>query len=158
MDILHILLVLLNFFYLAENDEECAKYYGDRHLHKMIVEHCQVLSSAWHNVSDQQAVQCPAGLYKKNKARGNHPVVLWATSSIAHYRKVVSVTRALLKERINRGFLKVHKSKAVLDILDNNQPPIECKDWTDPPKCMPVEYHVDENGKPFDVIQSYRLL
>lgn len=158
MDILHLLLVLLNFFYLSENDEECAKFHGDRHLHKMIVEHCQVLSSVWHNISDQQGIQCPKGLYKKNKARGNHPVTLWATSSIAHYRKIVSVTRALLRERVNRGFLNVHKSETVLDTLEKNEPPINCKDWKDPPKCMPVEYHVDEKGEQLTVIQSYRLL
>lgn len=118
MDILHVLLVLLNFFYLSENDEDCAKFHGDKHLHKMIVEHCQVLSSVWHNISDQKSVKCPDRLYKKNKARSSHPVVLWATESLAHYRKVVSVTRALLKERINRKFMKGHKSEIVLDILE----------------------------------------
>lgn len=84
IDIIHAILVLLNFFYLSTNDEECARYHGDRHLHKMIVEHTQILSYVWHTLHPDHNVT--KLIYKKSKAHQKHPVTLWAIESIQHYR------------------------------------------------------------------------
>jgi hypothetical protein len=156
MDILHCFLVLLNFFYLSNDDEECARWHGDRHLHKMIVEHTQILCYVWHTLHPDHLVT--KQLYKASKAHQKHPVTLWTLKSITHYRKIVTVTEALLSERVRRGFDKPHKTAVTLKILKDNEPEIKDNGWIDPPKCMPVEYHADEDGSPFDVIKSYRLL
>ena len=156
MDLFYCLFVLLNFFYLSDNDEECARWHGDRHLHKMIVEHTQILCYVWHTLHPDHVVTNQ--VYKASKGHKKHPVTLWALKSIQHYRKIVGVTQALLNERVRRGFDKPHKTGEILKILKENEPEIQDNGWIDPPKCMPIEYHADEDGSPFDVIKSYRLL
>lgn len=155
-NIIHSLFVLLNFFYLSKDDEECAKYHGDRHLHKMIVEHTQILSYVWHTLHPDHEIT--KTVYKASKGHQKHPVTLWALKSIKHYRKIASVTTSLLKERLRRGFDKPHKTGEILQILILNEPSIEDCGWIDPPKCMPAEYHCDVDGNQFDVVRSYRLL
>ena len=193
MNFLHVLSVLLNFFFLSDNDEECARYHGDRHLHKMIVEHAQILSYVWHNTNPNH--EFTKKIYKGSKGHQKHPVVLWAQKSKCHYRKIVSITKELCREREKRGFTKTHKTEAMIDLLAANEPPnlgnessfdgsfvdegwqdppstgqasLAWQDppstgqaslaWQDPPKCMPEEYHVDQNGYPYSTIDSYRLL
>jgi len=154
--LLHCLLVLLNFFYLSTDEEECARWHGDRHLHKMIVEHTQILSYVWHTIHPDHPVT--KQVYKASKGHQKHPVTLWALKSIHHYRKIVGVTEALLVERVRRGFDKPHKTGKILKILKDHEPEIPDIEWIDPPKCMPTEYHADETGTEFDVVKSYRLL
>ena len=155
--IMYILIVCLNFFYISKDDDQCAKDHGDRHLHKMIVEHAQILSYVWHNLHPD-CEEITTRIYKPSKGHVKHPIVLWAQSSIAHYRKIVSVTESLVKERKRRGFEKVHETEKVLLFLKEHEPEISNTSWRDPPKCMPIEYHVDKDGNEFSVIQSYRLL
>lgn len=86
---------MVNFFYLENRDindtsawaATCAEYHGDKHLHKMIVEYAQIMSTVWHfsvHPCQLKTTRCtctieegslPAGLYKKSHI--HHPVVLW---------------------------------------------------------------------------------
>ena len=38
----------MNFFYLDEDPVKCSEYMVDRHVVKMILEHCQILSTTQH--------------------------------------------------------------------------------------------------------------
>ena len=88
----------------------------------------------WHNIHPNHEILDK--IYKPSKAHQKHPVVLWAQRSILHYRKIVSVTKSLAKERKRRGFDNTHKTEAILSVLEDNEPEIPNCGWNDPPKCM----------------------
>lgn len=152
-------LILLNFFFTSRDSKKCARWHGDKHLHKMIVEHAQILSNVWHLIGDPTKV--PDGIYKSGKSHAKHPIVVWACKSLAHYDKILDVSFHLADERRRRKFSPKHKTEDVLKILQKHKPAIsnfELGDtWTDPPACVPDEYLVDAHGTPISVVTSYRL-
>ena len=112
------------------------------------------------------------GMYKKTHV--NHPVVLWAAKSLAHYNAILDLGVALgdekrrrieqmklLPKRQQKKWKPVHQSESVLRFLQQNKPSIGLfpngDSWEDPPKCMPEYLHCDENGNPFTVEESYQL-
>lgn len=153
-----VLFALLNFFFLDRDSKKCAEYHGHKHVHKMILESAQILSNVWHIVNPDGV---PEGIYAKSKSHIKHPVVLWASKSLAHYEKILDVALELANERRKRKYSEKHKTEDVLAILRANKPDLKmfscANQWLDPPKCIPKEYHVDEHDKPLDVVQSYRL-
>ena len=192
LNMFHILLFLLNVFFLDRKPRKCAKYHGDKHLNKMVTEYAQILSSVWHilyfdcqgtegeDVHDQKDAhdekqhydEIKRSIYKKSHEK--HPMVLWASKSLAHYNYVCDLGLALQQEKEVRidnmqnlpakqrkKWKNFHKSIPVIQFCKDNPPPfhlfVHKNDWLDPPKCMPEYLHNDENGIPFDVLESYRI-
>jgi len=130
----------MNIFYLDEDLKKCAEYHCDKHVVKMITEYNQLLSSV-HWVNNSEA---PYKLTHKN-----HPCSKWVQKSLSNYKYLVELNQYLCKEYTNR-YCKIHKGEHILSILKSNLPNIKDEGFSDPPKCMPEEYKVE------DTIESYR--
>lgn len=165
---------MVNFFYIDEDPEQCAREHGNKHLHKMVVECAQLGSACWHNLLDMYTHQMwhdevRQHIYKATHRR--HPVTLWLMRSPQHYRAVVRLGLALLKERQRRMEANpelckkwkrgAHATTPVLEFLHHNEPPHEWFEqdaWIDPPKCMPEFLHYRENdGLERSALEAYRM-
>ena len=154
----------MNIFYVDDDPVIAARALVNKHVVKMIVETCQLLSTA-HRVLDGQMVtvlvngkrrkrwQLPNHrenvLYKATHV--NHPSAIWARSSTQNYRWLVKHLKALLSEYTYR-YGKIHKCETDL-LYTLVRPPnnLVNTELTEMPCCMPVEYIV--SGDP---VASYR--
>jgi len=92
----------MNIFVLSENIKECAQMHVDKHVVKMILEHCQMLSTSY-NLSGG------VGPYKPTHV--NHPCSVWVRSSLENWKWLFDLTKELDIERQFRfGSNKEHKS------------------------------------------------
>jgi len=132
----------MNIFFLHLDPEECAKMHVDKHVVKMLIEHCQLLSSA-HYITESE-YKPPYKLTHKN-----HPCAIWTRESLSNYKYLVQLTKELCKEYTYR-YGKIHKCQSILDLLEVNLPPIEDIGFTKPRQAMPVEY------KEEDSVMAYR--
>jgi hypothetical protein len=112
----------MNIFYLDRDPTKCARYHNDKHVVKMILEYCQLLSTA-HRVLDGETVEgiSKAGrkqiiwklkdnreeiLYKATHI--NHPSAVWVRDSSANYLWLHKLLEELCKEYTYR-YEKTHK-------------------------------------------------
>lgn len=155
----------VNIFYLNSSPETCAKEHCDKHAIKMILEYCQILSTA-HRVLDGRSYtdkttngrsiqrysltdeRLENNLYKATHI--NHPSNIWVRKSSQHYEWLYELLYHTCRE-YTRRYNKVHKSESLLLYLFNVPENLKNNGWIDPPPAMPDEYKVDG-----DVIQSYK--
>lgn len=139
----------MNIFILDSDTEKCARAHCDKHVGKMILESCQLLSTAHHVLDGKEALR---GLYAQTHT--NHPCAVWTRETTMNYLWLLSLTKHL-SEEFTRRFNKVHLSWRKLCNLVS-QPPrrmLVNKTWhmTDHPLCMPDQYKIEGNP-----VQSYR--
>jgi hypothetical protein len=160
-----VLIILLNFFFLDRDPKKCARYHGDKHLNKMILEYAQIASTVFWKIAPSATAAFPqTAVYKATHTK--HPIIKWASSSVAHLGAVIELGLALGEERSNRLVLArklgkkwapQHSSVQILEFLKHNLPPkehFEQEDmWMDPPLCMPECLR----NKGTDVVDCYRL-
>ena len=138
----------MNIFFLDKTPDMSAKYLCDKHVPKMLLETCQMLSTA---------VQKYAGriedLYKP--AYPKHPSTIWAGETRNNFVWLLKHGNEINNQyEIRHG--KKHKSKRILDIIqdkcyDKEIPIVMHEDYiTTPPQCMPDEY------KHKDYVTAYR--
>ena len=130
----------MNFFYLDKDPTICAQSMVDKHIVKMITEHCQMIST----------VQVSNGiepLYKSTHK--NHPCTIWTGASLDNYNLLIEYTKAIAKEYTFR-YGKVHASEAVLYYCEAHKPAIPKIGITPIALCMPDIYQTN------DPIESYR--
>jgi hypothetical protein len=101
----------MNIFYLDHDTEKCAEYHVDKHVVKMILEYCQLLSTA-HRLSDglQEPGFSKTGrnvkrwrlldnrdsvLYQATHV--NHPSAVWARASRENYLWLADLLNKLSK-------------------------------------------------------------
>jgi len=155
----------MNIFYLDEEPRKCAQYHCDKHVVKMILEYCQLLSTA-HRVLDgvesfgltsngrkikRWFMEDPIkelDLYKATHV--NHPSAVWCRESSINYLWLHSLLANLMVEYKIRYNNKQHKCES--KILKLGFPPINSPQipMTSIPLCMPDKYKVE------CPIQSYR--
>tara|TARA_R110001592_G_scaffold8182_2_gene45242 strand:- start:141 stop:620 length:480 start_codon:yes stop_codon:yes gene_type:complete len=134
----------MNIFFLDETPEKSAKMLCDKHVPKMLLESCQMLSTALRQNGYEDDY-----LYKS--AHPNHPMTKWVGNTrdnfIWAFRNADEISREYYKR-----FGKVHKSTRILDFITDNemQTEIPDKSFTTPPQCMPDEY------KDKDYVVAYR--
>lgn len=112
---------MVNFFFLDKNPKLCAKFYCDKHVNKIMIEICQLLSNVLHNNTNLKPP------YKKTS---NIPITLapyrWANYSKGNYIYLLNLAEALLNEykyRYNKKNQKPeHKTEKVIKWLQNNIP------------------------------------
>tara|TARA_Y100000593_G_scaffold35923_1_gene70142 strand:+ start:3620 stop:4138 length:519 start_codon:yes stop_codon:yes gene_type:complete len=111
---------------------------------KMILESCQMLSTALNELSGRQ-------IARYRSTHKNHPSTKWVCESSANYMLLVRHTRALLREYTER-FGKTHKCEGVLRelIIDFNPGLFPYHEPTTLPLCMPEKFKSD------DIVESYR--
>ena len=134
----------MNIFYLHHLPIIAAKLHCDTHVVKMVLETAQILSTIHH----QNGSPAP---YKPTHA--NHPSVKWAAASPAHYRWLQSLGANLCNEyRLRYG--RTHACEVYIKGALASPPAGMTKlwTWTEPPKCMPVEY---QEGSTVDAYRRY---
>ena len=119
----------MNIFYLHENPKICAQYHVDKHCVKMIVETCQLLSSAHRYLDGHEIVgQTRTGRKAKrwvlpdyretqlyHATHINHPSTVWTRESKANYQWHYKHFIALCDEYTYR-YGKVHSTDTKLRI------------------------------------------
>ena len=145
----------MNIFFLDTDTKQCAKYHCDKHVVKMILEYCQLLSTA-HRVLDEDCLSewMDERLYKKTHV--NHPSSVWVRQDARHYQYVWDLLYSLSQEYRQR-YDKGHKSWDDLKFALCTYPKNISKEdimkplcLDDAPQCMPDEY------KDKSTIQAYR--
>ena len=97
----------MNVFALHENPIVAAQMHCDKHVVKMIVEHCQILCTVLVMLGvDRQRVP-----YRP--CFQHHPSVKWAAESLENYMWLLHCTLALCDEKLHR-YGTPHKSRAVV--------------------------------------------
>lgn len=108
---------MVNFFFLDKNTKLNAQYYCDKHVNKIMIEICQLLSNVLHNNTNLKPP------YKKTT---NIPITLapykWANYSKGNYIYLLNLAKALLNEYKYRYDKNEHKTEKVIEWLKNNIP------------------------------------
>ena len=137
----------MNIFYLHPDPLICSRYHCDKHVVKMILESCQLLSTAHHVIDG--SLNVADGIYKKT--HHNHPCAIWVRETHQNYIWLYNLMRCLHAEWHWRWqHNKPHKSEPVMIQLRNLPMFIPRNTFTMPPRCMPEEY------KDSCVIKSYQ--
>ena len=130
----------MNIFFLSKDPVEAARLQCDKHVVKMILESCQLLSTA------KAEFGYPTTYRPTHR---NHPSAVWVRESKDHYLWLMAHCQALLAE-YTRRYGKAHRSAEALN-LELLEPPEELGDgWRDPPQCMPEEFQCE------DTVKAYR--
>lgn len=159
----------MNIFYLSSDPKFCAQYHVDKHVVKMILETCQLLSTAHRILDGTESVQLSSTnrkqkvwtlldresdqlLYKATHV--NHPSAVWVRQSYENYVWLAKLLVELSDEYTYR-FGKIHKCTQIglIDWLLANEPkniPMG-SNFSEPPCAMPEQYIVPNNS-----ILSYR--
>lgn len=156
----------MNIFFLDQNPRLCAQYHVDKHCVKMIVEYCQLLSTAHRVLDGTQTIEVVKNrklkrwildnptlnsvLYKATHI--NHPSAVWVRQSADNYAYLVNLLWDLSDEYTYR-YGKVHKcmNSGLIQYLEHNFPKnIPYKPFTEPTCAMPDHYKVAG-----DSVQSY---
>lgn len=136
----------MNIFYLDTDPALAARQICDVHVRKMIIESCQMLSTAHHMLDGPDV---PDGIMKCTHF--NHPSNIWVRQSDNHYKWLYLYTLELCKIHTERSG-KIHKCftdrMKPLAQLPVNMPHAM---FTLPPACMPDEYKHKRS-----VVRSYR--
>lgn len=144
----------MNIFFLHSNPRKCARWHGDKHVVKMILESCQLLYTChWLCSPDgPPMLHCaPNGGYKPTHRK--HPCNLWLLESLDNYIWLVELTRELLLEYKFRYGNKEHKCEEHLQWLYVVHPRnLERRGFTLPRCAMPDEFKISRNP-----IVCYRL-
>lgn len=156
----------MNIFYLHKCVNKCAKYHVDKHVVKMILEYCQLLSTA-HRVIDGKEIMTKSKTGKNVKrwilnnelneliysaTHINHPSAIWVRESSLNYEWLHELLKELCKEYTYR-YGKIHKSESsgLVKILEDKPKSILHGNFTEPALAMPNECKVEGNA-----LQSYR--
>ena len=136
----------MNIFFLSLKPRECAQFHCDKHVVKMIVEYCQLLSTAHHVLSGDRA---PKGIYKSTHK--SHPSALWVMEGLVNYEWLHELLVALCKEYTHR-YHRVHKceSSGLVELL--RKAPVSIPNRQTPMRLAMPEEHKD----PASAIRSYR--
>jgi hypothetical protein len=156
----------MNIFFLDFNAKMCAQYHNDKHVVKMILETCQLLSTA-HRVIDGVLLTgisdsgrkttswiLPDGrndvLYKATHL--NHPSAIWVRQSKENYLWLHSLLCELSQEYTYR-YGKVHKCEQIglIDALGKFPNNLKTRGFTEPTPAMDKSYIIEN-----DSIASYR--
>lgn len=159
----------MNIFYLHNDPVTCAEYHNDKHCIKMILETCQLLSTA-HRILDGTEVIGKSKTGRNVKrwtledpildnmyyaaTHINHPSAIWCRQSKANYIWLAQLLYALCKEYTYR-YGKVHKCEETGLVLNLQRLPKALglcnKPFTEPTPAMPDDIKVKG-----DSIASYR--
>ena len=154
----------MNIFYVHKNATEAATNLVDSHVVKMILESCQLLSTA-HRLLDGQPVQGKTKTGRKvtryvlsddrenvlyQATHINHPSTVWVRGSANNYNWLHSHLMALLNEYTYR-YDKVHKCASLSVSLRRLPENIPVVPFTPPTPAMKEEFLVDN-----DSLKSYR--
>lgn len=134
----------MNFFWLHPDPIICAQQNADKHVVKIPLEACQCLVTAF-----------PKEVSPYKHTHSNHPLSIWARSSLENWNMLATFGKALFQEYTFR-YGKRHKSEDVLDWMIQNRPSISSLGITLVPRCF-AEHKglIPETDNLFDDYRSY---
>lgn len=155
----------MNIFFLDREPRLAAEYHCDKHVVKMILESCQLLSTAHRIIDGKMSIELSKTNRKVKRwalpddrdltlytaGHVNHPSAVWVRENIDHYRWLYDLTYFLIYEYKHRYEGKYHKCEALMPILIDAPAAIPIVDWADPPQAMP-----DDAKVAGDAVQAYR--
>lgn len=137
----------MNIFVVDEDPIVSATQLCDKHVVKMIVEGCQMLSTI-HRIGGSHFIYAPVNLYKASFH--NHPCTIWARESSENYMWLADHTRALSFEYTHR-YGKIHAAHDMTEWFVKMYPAnIVHSKLTPFAQAMPDKY------KNSDPVQAYR--
>jgi hypothetical protein len=157
----------MNIFYLDKDETVCAQMHNDKHCIKMILEYCQLLSTA-HRILDGEPIIAKSKTNRNVKrwilsddretilysaTHINHPSAIWCRHSNSNYIWLSKLLKELCKEYTYR-YGKVHKCEQIglVDKLFWNTPKnIPNANFTEPTPAMPDAVKIAGNS-----LASYR--
>ena len=91
----------MNIFLLHANAQICAEMHCDKHVIKMILEHCQLMYTAIHVLDPArlESVERINGLQAYKKTHVNHPCAKWARASRKNFQWLLLLTVCLVREK-----------------------------------------------------------
>ena len=132
----------MNIFFLDRLPETSAQMLCDKHVPKMLLETCQMLSTAYQrHMGEHEELYKPA--YPK------HPMTIWTGDSKANFDWAFDHAVEISNQYAKR-FNNSHKSHRILQVLEDEYVGIPDIGFTTPPQCMPDEYKCD------NYIEAYR--
>lgn len=130
----------MNIFASSPNPYECATLLDSKRVIKMVLESCQLLSTA---------VNLSGGISPYRSTHINHPCSIWTRSSKHNYNWLLKHFEALLQEYTLR-YGKIHKCQQYLPILTEGAKFIRDGEFTQFPNCTTYK-HIE------NVHEAYRL-
>lgn len=144
----------MNIFILDPNPYRAAQMHCDQHIHKMILESAQMLSTAFHKNYPEDA----ASLKVYKPAYENHPCTVWATKDVSNAYWIVQLCIALEDIRKDHGF-RPHKSMEIIrkieEFIENRFYNIHWKNHTTFALAMPAHIRIRPSLDPVKKYQDY---
>lgn len=156
----------MNIFYLSKDVIQCAQMHNDKHCIKMILEYCQLLSTAHRVLDGTETVQLSKTGRKVKRwilpdereniiysaTHINHPSAAWCRRNNQNYMWLHQLLVALCSEYSYR-YGKTHKCESIglVDALSKLPHNITIGEFTEPTPAMPDNVKV-----PNDSLASYR--
>lgn len=144
----------MNIFYLDNDPKICARFHCDKHVVKMVLEYCQLLSSA-HRVLDGAKVTGSNRFilpdWREEKlyqvTHLNHPSTIWTRTNRANYEWLYRLLLELNTEYEYR-YSKIHKSKSdgIIETLKTIPRNIPQGDFFEPSQAMPDTYKKESDS------------
>lgn len=166
----------MNIFYLSHDVDQCAQWHVDKHVVKMILETCQLLSTAHRLIDGTPTIEkryvagsLPARWRQIKRwslpvdqrfptdrndvvyqaTHMNHPSAVWCRANDANYMWLFDLLQALMREYTYR-YGKDHVCHKLLPYLRSPPAKIASGKFYAPTPAMPDEYKVKG-----DSLQSY---
>ena len=131
----------MNIFVVDECPVISAQQLCDKHVVKMVVEGCQMLSTI-HRMFASHIVYAPVELYKESFR--NHPCTIWARQTTSNYMWLANHTNELSKEYTNR-YGKIHAAHQLTQWFIRTIPgQIPYGDLTPFAQAMPDKYKCED--------------
>jgi hypothetical protein len=139
----------MNIFFLDKDPKQAAMWLKDAHVLKMGIESAQLLSTAWHilNPGDLRWYEGVPFLEDKpiyKKTHENHPMAIWVRQSVGNYSWCWRHGKAIMAEYQHRWGDRskiIHATTWILNTLQELPDNLPDGDFTEPPQCMPEQYH-----------------
>jgi hypothetical protein len=147
----------MNIFLLSTDPAECAQMHADKHVGKMLLESCQILSTvlSFDLLEDQQEFIRYFKVVPYKPTHLNHPCIKWAAKSYKNASWLSKLAKNLALEFRFR-FEKEHGSEqlALAFARDHSYVAPQQQDFC---CCVPEEYHpLTATPTPEQVVSAYR--
>jgi hypothetical protein len=118
----------------------CSRYHFNKHVIKMIIEYTQLLSTCWHMLAPEKALEHMNNKLIYKKTHVNHPCNIWVRLHQNNYLYVAKLAFSLCNEwRYRYNHHKIHTCEPKLLFMLKNIPPINNTVITkskNNPKCL----------------------
>jgi len=157
----------MNIFVLDLDPTLCAQYHCDKHISKMIVEHCQILGSIAYtargvyrkaDITPEFIRNTFPGFPRKREDNTphpygigyrNHPCTQWAGKTLDNYRWLCTLTAEMCKE-YTRRYGRKHAGEEICRWYASNHPNLPLTGITPFAQAMP------DNCKATNAVTAYR--